>query len=146
MNADTLQHLLVWAIALILGFPVLIILLGEVIHRQKLQGRPIAATLRVVRNILLPILVFLLFMLYVLKLHPDNQVVKSVQTLLWIVVIHASLSLVNVVVFEQAGADTWRAKMPKLLIDLARLFLILLGSAIVLATVWHADLAGLATA
>jgi small-conductance mechanosensitive channel len=146
MNTDTLQHLLVWAIALILGFPFLIVLLGEVIHRQKLRGRPIAATLRVVRNILLPVLVFLLFMLYVLKMHPDHQVVKSVQTLLWIVVIHASLSLLNVVIFEQAGADTWRAKMPKLLIDLARLFLILLGSAIVLATVWHADLAGLATA
>jgi small-conductance mechanosensitive channel len=146
MNTDTLAHLLVWAIALILGFPFLIVLLGEVIHRQKLRGRPIAATLRVVRNILLPVLVFLLFMLYVLKMHPDHQVVKSVQTLLWIVVIHASLSLLNVVIFEQAGADTWRAKMPKLLIDLARLFLILLGSAIVLATVWHADLAGLATA
>jgi small-conductance mechanosensitive channel/CRP-like cAMP-binding protein len=146
MNTDTLQHLLVWAIALILGFPFLIVLLGEVIHRQKLRGRPIAATLRVVRNVLLPVLVFLLFMLYVLKMHPDHQVVKSVQTLLWIVVIHASLSLLNVAIFEQAGADTWRAKMPKLLIDLARLFLILLGSAIVLATVWHADLAGLATA
>jgi small-conductance mechanosensitive channel len=146
MDVAMLQNLLVWAIALILGFPFLIVLLGEVIHRQKLRGRPIAATLRVVRNILLPVLVFLLFMLYVLKMHPDHQVVKSVQTLLWIVVIHASLSLLNVVIFEQAGADTWRAKMPKLLIDLARLFLILLGSAIVLATVWHADLAGLATA
>jgi small-conductance mechanosensitive channel len=146
MGIATLQNLVVWAIALILGFPFLIILLGEVIHRQKLRGRPIAATLRIVRNLLLPVLAFLLFMLYVLKMPPDHQVVKSAQTLLWIVVIHASLSLLNVVIFEQAGADTWRAKMPKLLIDLARLFLILLGSAIVLATVWKADLAGLATA
>lgn len=146
MNPTVLHDLLVWAIALVLGFPFLIIVLGEVIHRQKQRGRPIAATLRVVRNILLPVLVFLLFMLYVLKMQPDSQVVKSVQTLLWIVVIHAALSLLNVILFEQAGADTWRAKMPKLLIDLARLFLILLGSAIVLATVWNADLAGLATA
>jgi small-conductance mechanosensitive channel len=146
MDAAVLQDLLVWAIALVLGFPFLIIVLGEVIHRQKQRGRPIAATLRVVRNILLPVLVFLLFMRYLLKLHPDNQVVKSVETLLWIVVIHAALSLLNVIIFEQAGADTWRAKMPKLLIDLARLFLILLGSAIVLATVWKADLAGLVTA
>jgi hypothetical protein len=36
--------------------------------------------------------------------------------------------------------------VPKLLIDLARLFLILLGTAFVLASVWNADLAGLVTA
>lgn len=146
MDTAMLQNLLVWAIALILGFPFLIILLGEVIHRQKLRGRPIATTLRMVRNILLPVLFFQLFLLYVLKLPSDNTVVKSIQTLLWVVVIHSALSLLNVILFEQAGADTWRAKMPKLLIDLARLFLISIGSAIVLATVWHADLAGLVTA
>jgi small-conductance mechanosensitive channel len=146
MNGAAFQDLLVWAIALVLGFPLLIIVLGEVIHRQKRRGRPLAETLRVVRNLLLPILAFLFFMIYVLKLQPDHQVVKSIQTLLWIVIIHTALSLLNVILFEQAGADTWRAKMPKLLIDLARLFLILVGSAIVLATVWNADLAGLATA
>jgi small-conductance mechanosensitive channel len=146
MDTAMLQNLLLWAMALILGFPFLIILLGEVIHRQKRRGRPIAATLRMVRNILLPVLFFQLFLLYVLKLPPDHSVVKSIQTLLWVVVIHSALSLLNVIIFEQAGVDTWRAKMPKLLIDLARLFLILIGSAIVLATVWHADLAGLVTA
>jgi len=36
--------------------------------------------------------------------------------------------------------------VPKLLIDLARLFLILLSTAFVLASVWNADLAGLVTA
>jgi small-conductance mechanosensitive channel len=56
------------------------------------------------------------------------------------------LSLLNVILFEQAEADTWRSRVPKLLVDLARLFLILLGTAFVLATVWNADLAGLVTA
>lgn len=42
--------------------------------------------------------------------------------------------------------DTWRTRVPKLLIDLVRLFVVLLGAAIVLATVWNADLAGLVTA
>jgi small-conductance mechanosensitive channel len=37
-------------------------------------------------------------------------------------------------------------RVPKLLIDLSRLILILLGTAIVMAAVWKADLAGLATA
>jgi hypothetical protein len=112
MDTAMLQNLLLWAMALILGFPFLIILLGEVIHRQKRRGRPIAATLRMVRNILLPVLFFQLFLLYVLKLPPDHSVVKSIQTLLWVVVIHSALSLLNVIIFEQAGVDTWRAKMP----------------------------------
>jgi len=51
----------------------------------------------------------------------------------------------NVILFEEAEGNTWRARMPKLLIDLSKLFLVLVGSAIVLAAVWGADLAGLAT-
>lgn len=48
--------------------------------------------------------------------------------------------------FGQAKADTWRSRVPKLLIDLFRLFLVLLGGAIILATVWNTDLAGVVTA
>ncbi|HEY9827912.1 MAG TPA: mechanosensitive ion channel family protein [Stenomitos sp.] len=146
MDASTLQNLLIWSIALILGFPLMVILLGEAIHWQKQKGQPLALPLQVVRNLLLPILAFELFLLYVIKLPPEHTVVRVVQTLMWVVVIHAALSLFNALLFAQAEAHTWRAKMPKLLIDLSRLFLILIGSAIVLATVWHADLAGLFTA
>ncbi len=46
---------------------------------------------------------------------------------------------------RQKQANTWRGRMPKLPIALSRLFLVLVGSAIVLAAVWGADLAGLAT-
>jgi small-conductance mechanosensitive channel len=69
-----------------------------------------------------------------------------VETIFWVCVIHAALSLLNVVLFEQAEADTWRSRVPKLLIDLARLFLILLSTAFVFASVWNADLVGLVTA
>ena len=147
MNNTTIEsNLLIWSIALVIGFPFLIILLGEVIHRLKRRGKPLAATLVVVRNLILPVLVFMLFMQHVIQLNPNSNLIKTVQTLLWICVIHAALSLLNVVLFEQAEANTWRARFPKLLVDLSRLFLILLGTAIVLATVWNADLAGLVTA
>jgi small-conductance mechanosensitive channel len=147
MSSNPLQnHTLGWAIALVIGFPLLTIILGETIHRLKQRGKPLAATLRLVRNLIVPVLVFLLFMQHVLALDADGRLIKTVQTLLWVCVIHAALSLLNVVLFEEAEADTWRSKVPKLLIDLSRLVLILLGTAIVLATVWNADLAGLATA
>jgi small-conductance mechanosensitive channel len=147
MNSSLLQnHSLGWAIALVILFPLITIILGETIHRLKQRGKPLAATLRLVRNLIVPVLVFLLFMQHVLFFEADGRLIKTVQTLLWVCVIHAALSLLNVVLFEAAEADTWRSKVPKLLIDLSRLVLILLGTAIVLATVWNADLAGLATA
>jgi small-conductance mechanosensitive channel len=147
MNTSVMQSsTLGWAIVLVISFPLLTIILGEVIHRLKRRGKPLAATLRIVRNLIVPVLVFLLFMQKVLLLDEDGRLIKTVQTLLWVCVIHASLSLLNVVLFEEAEADTWRSKVPKLLIDLSRLLFILAGTAIVLATVWNADLAGLVTA
>lgn len=145
-SAATQPDTWIWAIALVLGFAIMSVLLGEVIHRLKRRGKALASTLRLVRNLILPVLVFLLFMQHLLNLSGDVRLVKTVETLLWVVVIHGALSLLNVLLFEQAQVGTWRSRVPKLLIDLARLFLILLGTAIVLATVWNADLAGLVTA
>ncbi|MFN7715763.1 MAG: cyclic nucleotide-binding domain-containing protein [Pseudanabaenaceae cyanobacterium] len=141
-----MNDLLLWSVIIATCFPIVTITLGEIIHRLKRQGHPLAATLSLVRNLIVPVLVCLLFMQRVLLLDSDGKLVKSVQTLLWICVIHTALSLLNALLFERAKNDTWRSRVPKLLIDLTRLFLILLGTAIVLATVWNADLAGLVTA
>jgi small-conductance mechanosensitive channel len=136
----------IWGIGLAIAFPLVTILLGEVIHRLQRRGRAVSSTVRLVRDVLLPLLVLLLFLQHLLLLDPGTRLFRTVETVFWVCVIHASLSLLNVILFEQAEADTWRSRVPKLLIDLARLFLILLGSAFVLATVWKADLAGLVTA
>ncbi|MFM7601548.1 MAG: mechanosensitive ion channel domain-containing protein [Pseudanabaena sp.] len=146
MLQPSANYLFIWAIALIVGLALSVIILGEVIYRLQNRRRPLVATLQVVRNLVLPMLAFMLFIQYVLQRPASDDIVKSVQTLFWICVLHAALSLLNAMIFEQAKADTWRARVPKLLIDLFRLFLVLLGTAIVLATVWNADLAGLVTA
>lgn len=135
-----------WGIGLIIGFPVMTVLLGEIIHRLQRNGRPLADTLRLVRNLVLPVLAFLIFVQVVLGLDPESQFVKLAQTAFLICTINAALSFVNVVLFGEAEADTWRARMPKLLIDLSRLLLVLMGTAVVLAVVWDADLAGVAAA
>jgi small-conductance mechanosensitive channel len=134
-----------WAVIVGLGFPLLVVLLGEVIYHLQRRGRPLAATLQVVKNLVLPVLMLMVLIRNVVRLDVDGNFAKLVATLFWISVIYASLSLFNVILFEEAEANTWRARMPKLLIDLSRLFLVLVGSAIVLAVVWGADLAGLAT-
>jgi len=65
---------------------------------------------------------------------------------LWITLIHAALSFVNVLLFVEAGTHTWQAQVPKLLRDLTRFFLILVGTAFVLSLVWGKDLGGVLTA
>ena len=143
---NTSSSLWVWGITLAIGFPLLTIVLGEVIHRLKRRSLAIASTVRLVRDVLLPMLVLLVFLQHLLMVDPGSRLFRTVETVFWVCVIHAALSLLNVILFEQAEADTWRSRVPKLLIDLARLFLILLGTAFVLSTVWNADLAGLVTA
>lgn len=146
MNQATIGHLLIWSIVLIVCFPLLVIVLGELSYRMQRRNNPLAGTLLILRNLVLPVFIFMLFVQQVLKLPAQNELVKSIQTLFWLCVIHAALSLLNDVLFEQAKGDTWRTRVPKLLIDLVRLFVVLLGGAIVLATVWNADLAGVVTA
>ena len=102
LNAIWQNDLLIWAVALVLGFPLLVIVLGEVIHRLKRRGKSLEATLQVVRNLVLPVFVFMLFIEYVLKLDANGNFVKSIETLFWICVLHASLSLVNAVLFAEA--------------------------------------------
>ena len=145
-NVAITGNLLLWAVVLIMGFPLLVIVLGEWSNRLQRRRKALAETLQIVRNLVLPVLVFLLFLRHVFQLPASSEVIKAVETLLWLGIIHAALSLLNAILFEQAKADTWRARVPKLLVDLFRLFVVLLGAAIVLATVWGADLAGLVTA
>jgi small-conductance mechanosensitive channel len=140
------SSVLLWAVVLMAGFPVAVILLGELTYRLAQRGNPVAATLRVVRNLVLPMFVFMLFVQHVLQFPASSELLKSIETLFWLCIIHAALSLLNDLLFERAKGDTWRARVPKLLIDLFRLFVVLLGGSIVLATVWNADLAGLVTA
>jgi small-conductance mechanosensitive channel len=145
-NVAITGNLLLWALALAIGFPLLVIGLGEGRYRLQRRGKALAATLQIARNLVLPVLVFLLFLRHVLQLSANSEIVKAVETLFWLALIHAALSLLNAVLFEQAKANTWRARVPKLLVDLFRLLVVLLGAAIVLATVWGADLAGFVTA
>ena len=135
-----------WAVALGLGFPVAVVALSEAIHRLERAGRALAGPLRTVRNVLLPIVVGLLLVTQVFEAPPGGLAVRVANTAALIAVIWVALSFVNAVVFGEAPAGTWRARVPKLLRDLVLLGLILFGAAVVLSAVWDISLAGLVTA
>jgi small-conductance mechanosensitive channel/CRP-like cAMP-binding protein len=133
-------------LALVLGFPLLMLLLGELLRWLQLHQPPLAAPLAILRNWTLPALALYLLLVDLLARPRTAVGVRIAETLVWITLIVAALTLLKVVLFEGAPQGSWQAKVPKLFRDLASFLLVLIGSAIVLSSVWGADLGGFLTA
>ena len=141
-----LRDWFLWGVGLVLAFQVGVVVLGEVAWRLERRGRAASALFRIVRNVVLPVLVALAFLTRVVGADPASPLVRIVETLFWVTVLYAGFSAVNVLVFEEAAADTWRARVPQLFLDLTRFLMVLVGAAIVLSVVWKRDLGGLLAA
>ena len=102
--------------------------------------------LAILRNWTLPSLALYVLLLEVMQRPRSALGVRISETVVWITLILAALTLLNVVLFEGAPQGSWQAKVPKLFRDLGRFLLVLIGSAIVLSSVWGADLGGFLTA
>ncbi len=143
----TSQQWLYTGILLILVFPLALILLGELIQRLPASQKGWIAILRNIKQQILPQLVFLLILTTVLDLDRSHIAVKVVETFLWIFVIHTTLAIVNELLFFTTATDSdWRTKIPKLVLDFTRAFLVLIGASLVLAYVWDLPLGKLLTA
>ena len=140
------QEMLRWAVGLLVGFPLAMLLMGEAILRLRRHNRPIVTTLTILRSLVLPTLAALLLLMNVVGLPRGHAAVRVVETVMWIFLIHAALSFVNDVVFASAAEGSWQSRFPKLFLDLVRLILVLIGACVVLSTVWGADLTKLAAA
>jgi small-conductance mechanosensitive channel len=140
------QDWFIWGAVLILGFPLITLILGEIIYRAKSQDKLLVATLQIVRNLIFPSLALFILLDKILGLSPTTTPMRIVQTGLWLFAIHGSLTVVNGLLFNQAKTGSWQANVPRLFRDLSRVFLILCGLALVLSVVWGADLGGIIAA
>lgn len=136
----------VWGIGLILGFQLLVVVLGEAIYRANRRELPIARIFRALRNVILPLGVLFLLLTRLLGIERGSVSVRLVETALWVSIVYVVLLAFNTVVFEKASKESWRSRAPKLFQDLVRLLLIVIGAAIVLSVVWRQDLGGLVAA
>jgi small-conductance mechanosensitive channel/CRP-like cAMP-binding protein len=136
----------VWGVGLILGFQVLVVLLGEAIYRAERRTLPIGGIFRALRNVVLPLVVLFLFLTRLLEIDRQSVLGRIAETALWTSIVYAGLLVLNVLVFENAPQGTWRSRAPKLFQDLMRVLLIAVGAAIVLSVVWRQDLGGLIAA
>jgi small-conductance mechanosensitive channel len=134
---------LAWSLGLILGYPLGVVILSEILDRLEQRGRSLGGPVRHLRNTTLPLLALLVFLQQMVGLPPHDTVVKVTYTFTLISVLFALLSFANVLLFTEASETSWRARVPKLLLDLSRAFFVFVGLGLVLAFVWQEDLKGL---
>jgi small-conductance mechanosensitive channel len=144
MNLSFDQSWFTWGLGLIIGFPLIVIVIGEISHHlEKARSRSIdewAHVFRFIQRFIIPQLVLLLILTKILELPVDHVLVKIVETLLWIFIIYIAISLVNLLLFSDSGDSSWKIKAPKLLLDVARVIVVAFGAAIVLSSVWGFEL------
>ncbi|MCH9740697.1 MAG: mechanosensitive ion channel [Epsilonproteobacteria bacterium] len=135
-----------WGALIVFGLPLAIIIAGELLlflEKKESEFIPIVYN---IRNILLPNLAIYLILSKIMKLGDDSLLLKISATFFWLVLIHSALKFVNTLVFSEALPSQVRDRIPKLLVDFSRTFLVLLGAAIIASNVWGADLGRLLAA
>src|SRR5262249_55289076 len=117
-----------WTLAVVFGLPLAMLLLTEVAVRLRRRdlGRW-AGPVLITRNFVLPTLALYVVLVGAVGMGPDETVTKVVLTVLCVFVINAALTLLNVVLFDNADEGSWQARVPRLLQNLGRLVLILVG-------------------
>ena len=143
MDITLSDEWLLWGTLLIVGFPLLMLALSEVILRLDRRDRPMVKVIRELRNWVFPLSGLFFLLTKVLDIDSDRLPIQLVETLAWVALIAAALSFANVVLFIDAKPNSWQANLPKLFRDLIRTVLILVGGALVLSTVFNQDLGGL---
>jgi len=128
------------------GWALATYLLTLVLQRLVLRQHPLAMTVAAARNLLLPLFVGVMIAIRVADRGPEDTLRRVLETFMWIAVIHVVLSFVRNTALVKNEAGGQRSAIPKLLVDILRLLLVLVGAAIVVSFVWGADLGSLITA
>lgn len=109
-------------------------------------ARSLSPPIRLIRNVILPLAAITIVFTQVVGYTRDNNFVKIIETIIWIMVINALIAIINILFFPGGERSLIKSKVPQLFLDIFRGFMVLLGGAIVLSVVWGADLGGLVTA
>ena len=134
------------ALAVVVGLPLVLIVLTELATSLARRGSPGVKVVRLLRNYIVPTAAILLLLSQLRYLHVDVTWTRVVATVLGFLIILALLSGLNLVLFSSAEKGSWRARLPSIFVDIARLIVIVVCLALLFTWVWDADVGGLFTA
>jgi small-conductance mechanosensitive channel len=134
------------AVYLAIGFPVLLLVLNELIGLCVRKNWPIVKPLRTLRNFVAPSLAVLIFLRYILEQPSDSLWVRLAESVFWLMLLYTVLGIVNDILFGLGESDSWQRKVPKLFRDLAKALLVAIGAMVIYSKVWGYDFRGALTA
>ena len=144
INSEELPWLSVLLTAIV-ATPLVLVGLNELIRHFGRRDTALVAPLRTVRDLVLPLVAGLFIVTQVFDVPRSQTVIRVLETCLWILIINAAVTIINRLFFAEGG--TRRAqRVPQLFLDIFRVVVVLVGVAIVISTVWGADLGNLVTA
>ena len=135
-----------WLITLGIGFPFFYLLLGELAEQLKRQKHPLAKTARVVRQYLLPPLAMLLVMRELLKIAKTEDSARIVESITWIAVVLAGVSLINVILTTDKPEKPFQIQVTNLFFQVARSIVVVGIVYYLIAGIWGIDISSLTTA
>lgn len=135
-----------WTLGIALGLPIALVILTELVHWLTRTGSRMVTAVAMLRTYLVPCLALLLLLTKGAGIDFRATGVRIVATAFALLVLLLVLSSLNVAVFGQAKAGSWRDRVPSIFIEMARVLVVGIGLAILLSQVWGADVGGLFTA
>lgn len=131
------------ALAVVVGLPVVLLVLGEVHSSLVRRESPGAKLVLLIRNVLAPLVAILLLFAMIPQANGVQVTwAKVVATLVGFVVLLVLLGGLNLAVFVTAKHGTWRQRFPTIFVDVARVVLVIVGVAILFGWIWGADVGG----
>lgn len=134
-----------WGLGVIIGFPLLVVMLGEMIERLRRRDSQLARPLHLVRGILLPAAAIWVLLREILG-HRGELVARLGDSLLLVALVPAALAALDLMLLSRSTPGTTWSRFPKLLFQLARLAVLFGATAFLLSGVWGIDLRGVLTA
>lgn len=139
-NLTSQDTILFEGLGVILGLPLLMIALGEAIHRLRRAGSPLAGVFSATRTLLVPLLAAWLIAARFFGVPGDGMPLQVVRTLFWIAFTYTLLLLFrNLVASGGERRTSWQIIMPNLLFQLVRALLVFGALTYLLASVWKID-------
>jgi small-conductance mechanosensitive channel/CRP-like cAMP-binding protein len=128
------------------GWLLLTALLTWLVRLLDARQHPLRGPVRTVRGAVLFTALLYLLARHGLGWSVDHTGLRILETLLWLFGITAAVGIATHTATARRGADGESTRFPKLLLDILRLVLVLIGACLVISGVWRQDLSGLLTA
>ena len=135
-----------WAVAVVIGFPVLLVILTESHTALVRRGSALAKPVSLLRNYVLPAGALLILLTRAGDVSAEATPVRIIATVFGFVILLMLLAAINAALFSNAERGSWQQRIPSIFVDIVRLVLIIAGLAVLFSFVWDADVAGLFTA